>query len=1025
MKKLIIAAVALTAMFAADAQTFTEWHDPQVNQINRAPMRSAAFAWRDGEEAGGVLQRKNSANYLSLNGIWKFNMVNDASARPVDFWKKNFNDKGWGDMPVPGNWELNGYGDPMYVNVGYPWRTWYRNNPPTVPEQENHVGSYRREIFVPADWKGKDIFAHFGSVTSNIYLWINGKFVGYSEDSKLAAEFDVTPYIVPGKENLFAFQVFRWCDGTYLEDQDFFRLSGVARDSYLFARNKTRIADIRVTPDLDKDYRNGSLDVDLTLKGKGKVNLELLDADGAKVATAVADRSGKVTINIDNPCKWSAESPYLYKLIARMEGTDEIVPVNVGFRKIELVAGQVLVNGKPVLFKGANRHELDPDGGYNVSPERMLQDVEVMKKLNINAVRTCHYPDDELWYELCDRHGLYMVAEANIESHGMGYGEESLARAKNYAKAHMERNQRNVQRNYNHPAVIFWSLGNEAGNGENFVAAYEWVKNEDPSRPVQYEQAGRGDNTDIFCPMYYNYDNVNRYCSDSSNTKPLIQCEYAHAMGNSEGGFMEYMDLVRKYPNYQGGFIWDFVDQSLREKGAKDAEIFAYGGDFNNFDPSDQNFCVNGLVSPDRVPNPHAYEVAYCYQNIWTEPVDLAKGLVKVFNENFFNNLSDVALVWNVEKNGVAVAEGRVDKLDVAPQSNAVVTLPLPAADGEGEYFLNVKYVLKKATEILAAGFAVARQQLAITAPIPADINLANGLGGGEPRIISNHQNCLAVEGCDFRIEFNRENGFMNLYRVGTTEFIEKGRELKPNFWRAVTDNDMGAGLQNKWRVWQKPEMRLKNLDASMTDGMALVVADYEMPAVKATLRMSYLINNEGAVKVTEAMTADKGADTPPMFRYGMQMPMPERFSRIEYYGRGPGENYSDRNHCTPVGLYRQTVDEQFYPYIRPQETGTKTDIRYWMQLDRAGRGLEFVADAPFSASALNYTIESLDETPRKMQRHSPEIPKAGFTNVIIDKAQAGLGCVDSWGALPLPKYQLPFADRTFTFVMRPVAHKL
>lgn len=485
-----------------------------------------------------------------------------------------------------------------------------------------------------------------------MYLWVNGRYVGYSEDSKLEAEFDLTPYLKPGQKNLIAFQVFRWCDGSYLEDQDFFRYSGVGRDCYLYARNKKRIQDIRVTPDLDAAYQNGSLSINLDLKGSGKVDLELVDTQGKQVATATANKSGLVTMNVENPKKWSAETPYLYTLRASMQGSNEVIPVKVGFRKIELKGDQILVNGKAVLFKGADRHEMDPDGGYVVSPERMLQDIQIMKQFNLNAVRTCHYPDDNLWYDLCDQYGIYVVAEANIESHGMGYGEKTLAKNPSYKKAHLERNQRNVQRGFNHPSIIFWSLGNEAGDGPNFEQCYQWIKAEDPSRACQYEQARQKDHTDIFCPMYYGYEGMEKYGQRTDATKPLIQCEYAHAMGNSQGGFKEYWDLIRKYPNLQGGFIWDFVDQSCRWKGKDGVMIYAYGGDFNRFDASDNNFCDNGLISPDRVPNPHMYEVGYFYQNIWTTPADLSKGEVNVFNENFFRDLSAYYMEWQVLKDG-------------------------------------------------------------------------------------------------------------------------------------------------------------------------------------------------------------------------------------------------------------------------------------------------------------------------------------------------------------------------------------
>lgn len=1028
MNRFLLSALIGGAAISMSAQTFTEWQNPEVNAVNRAPMRSANFAYRQGESALTSQNQKESSNYLSLNGTWKFNWVNDASSRPTDFWKKDFNDKGWDNIQVPGVWELNGYGNPIYVNNQYPWRNTFESKPPIVPTEDNNVGTYRREIKVPADWKGKEIFAHFGSVTSNMYLWVNGKYVGYSEDSKLEAEFNLTPYLIPGKENLICFQVFRWCDGSYLEDQDFFRYSGVGRDCYLYARDKKRIADIRVTPDLENNYTDGVLNIDLTLTGNAPVELTLSDANGNKVASATATKSGKTVMNVKNPEKWSAESPYLYTLTASMKGNNEVIPVNVGFRKIELTDGQILVNGKPVLFKGANRHELDPDGGYVVSPERMLQDVQLMKKLNINAVRTCHYPDDKLWYDLCDKYGLYVVAEANIESHGMGYGDKTLAKEPKYAKAHMERNERNVQRNFNHPSIIFWSLGNEAGYGPNFEAAYNWVKTEDPSRAVQYEQSGMHKLTDIFCPMYYGYEGMKKYAEEKPANKPLIQCEYAHAMGNSIGGFKEYWDLIRKYPNLQGGFIWDFVDQAVRTKGKDGVEIYAYGGDFNRYDPSDGNFCVNGIVSPDRVPNPHADEITYYYQNIWTTPTNLSAGKMKVYNENFFKDLSNVTLDWVLLNNGVPVRDGRICKINIAPGATTEVTIPYGEINDKGEWTLNVYYNLKDAEGLLPAGHTIAKEQFILNNVNVANMDISTpsepNVATAEPKIVDNHSFFMIVKGQNFNIEFDRNTGYMSKYEVKGTEMLTDGGHLTPNFWRAPTDNDYGANLQHKYAAWKKPTIKLESLKSEMNNGLAVVTAEYSMPEVKSSLKLTYEINGEGTVKVTEALTADKNTEVSGMFRFGMQMQMPESFSSIEYYGRGPIENYSDRNHSTLLGIYNQKVADQFYPYIRPQETGTKTDIRYWKQLNNAGNGLEFMAENPFSASALNYSIESLDGGEWKQNTHSPEVQKVDYTNVLIDKAQLGLGCVNSWGAMPLKEYQLPYGDYSFTFIMKPVFHQ-
>lgn len=1023
----LFAALAITA----NAQSFKEWQDPEINAVNRAPMHTNYFAY-ESTEAAMQGNKEQSSNFMTLNGIWKFNWVENADARPTDFWTIGFNDKSWKHIQVPGMWELNGYGDPIYVNVGYAWREQYKNNPPQVPIINNHVGSYRREITVPANWKGKEIIAHFGSVTSNMYLWVNGKYVGYSEDSKLEAEFNLTPYLKTGQKNLIAFQVFRWCDGTYLEDQDFFRYSGVGRDCYLYARNKKQIADIRVTPDLDAQYQNGSLSINLSMKGSGNVELELLDANNRLVANQNLKASSqiKTTINLDSPQKWTAETPYLYTLRATLKEENkilEVIPVKVGFRKIELKNSQILVNGQPVLFKGVNRHEMDPDYGYVVSAKRMIQDIQIMKKLNINAVRTSHYPNNSLWYDLCDKYGIYVVAEANIESHGMGYRDKTLAKRENYKKAHIERNQRNVERCFNHPSIIFWSLGNEAGYGPNFEVAYEWIKAADPSRAVQYERAGRKGMTDIFCPMYMGYEGCIKYCEDATMTKPLIQCEYAHAMGNSQGGFKEYWDLVRKYPKFQGGFIWDFVDQSIRSTGRNGKMIYAYGGDFNKFDASDINFCNNGLISPDRVPNPHAYEVRHFYQDIWTTPADLANGEINIRNEYFFRDLSAYCLEWEVLKNGKLVRRGRIDNLNVQPQQTAKIKLDLGETNQPGEWLLNVAYLLKANEGLLPAGHVIAKEQLTLqpyTAPsMELKNHETNNVETIAPDVQDNDRSYLIVSNNNFRIEFNKKNGYLTKYEVNGLDLMEEGSILKPNFWRAPTDNDFGAKLNHKYIAWKNPEIRLTSFKHQLENKQVIVKASYTMPGVSAKLNLTYIINNIGAISVTQKMTTDKNAKVSNMFRFGMQMQMPCSFETIEFYGRGPIENYIDRNHCTDLGIYRQQVAEQFYSYIRPQENGTKSDIRWWKMMNRAGDGIEIQAGTPFSASALNYTIESLDEGLYKKQMHSPEVEKADLVNLYIDKIQAGLGCVNSWGAIARPEYQVPYKDYEFTFMLTPIQH--
>ena len=1008
------------------------WQDPGVNQINRTPIHSTFFAYESAEKAAQACMEQ-SANFMSLNGTWNFNWTEHAWQRPTDFYKVDLNDKGWGKMQVPGLWELNGFGDPLYVNIGYAWINQYKNNPPVVPEENNHVGSYRKEIVIPPGWNGKEIFAHFGSVTSNISLYVNGKFVGYSEDSKLEAEFNLTKFLKPGK-NLVAFQVFRWCDGTYLEDQDFWRFSGVGRDCFLYSRNKSYIRDIKVTPDLVDDYVNGVLNVSLELEGKGTVELSLTDANGTRVAEKTVNGSGVIQteLTVSNPAKWTAEIPVLYTLTATLKDGSkvlEVIPQKVGFRKVEIKNGQLLVNGQPILIKGADRHELDPDGGYVVSRERMIQDIEMMKKFNVNAVRTSHYPDNNIWYDLCDEYGIYLVAEANLESHGMGYGTETLAKREDFKLAHLERNQRNVLRNYNHPAVIIWSMGNEAGFGPNFEACYNWIKDYDHSRPVQYERAGNNEYTDIYCPMYLPNDRCEQY-GESGAKKPLIQCEYAHAMGNSEGGFKEYWDLIRKYPNYQGGFIWDFVDQSIHWKNKDGKDIYAYGGDFNPYDGSDNNFLDNGLISPDRLPNPHYYEVGYFYQSIWTTPVDLKNGKVEIYNENFFRDLSSYTLEWELVADGKVIETDVVPVISVGPQQKKIVDLGLKISDDidAKELFVNVAYKLKDAEVPVPAGYTIAKEQMTVKAWKFEPLNIVSKAGSNleviAPVVKNNDRAYLIVEGENFQMDFKRRNGFLTRYTVNGKEMMEEGSQLVPNFWRAPTDNDFGAQLQLRYKVWKNPELKLISLEATEKDQMVQVDASYEIPAVGGKLELKYVINNVGEIQVTQKLIAGEKTDVSDMFRFGMKFEMPADYSTIQYYGRGPVENYSDRKYSQFIGLYNQNVCGQFYSYIRPQETGTKSDLRWWKQTTIRGTGLGFVSDDIFSASALNYTIEALDDGLEKDQRHTAEVPKSDFVNICIDKVQMGLGCINSWGALPLEQYRLPYQDYEFTFMIFPVAKK-
>ena len=1012
---MMVAVMAVSMPVIAQQPTMTEWHDLQVNEVNRYAVHTSF----------------PQANCLSLDGTWRFLWVEHANQRPTDFFRMDYDAKNWVDMSVPGVWELNGYGDPEYVNVGFAWRGHFKNNPPEVPVKDNHVGSYRRTITIPADWTGKQVIAHFGSVTSNIYLWVNGQYVGYAEDAKVAAEFDVTPYIHSG-ENLIAFQTFRWCDGSYHEDQDFWRLSGVGRSCYLYAQDKTEhIQDIRITPDLINNYKDGTLAVKIWAVGKSDARLTLLDAAGKEVASQTVKswqeslpKQGGVVLHVNNPQKWTAETPYLYTL--KIEYGHQVTTQRVGFRKVEIKDAQLLVNGKPIYIKGVNRHEMDPDGGYVVSRERMIQDLQLMKRFNINAVRTCHYPDDPLWYDLCDEYGIYLCAEANQESHGFLYQNPSPSKDPIFRQQIVERNQHNVAVNFNHPSVIIWSLGNETADSENFTAARQWILSQDQSRPIQYEPAGEGANTDIFCPMYMIQWHCEGYAKDNRKQKPLIQCEYNHVMGNSGGGLKEYWDLVRKYPKFQGGFIWDFVDQALHGKDKQGRDIYTYGGDYNKYDPSDNNFNCNGLVSPDRVPNPHMYETGYEYQNIWTEPVDITQGKLRIRNEYFFRDLSNYVMDWTLLCDGRVIRSGQVEQISCAPQGTVEVTLPLGNCDGAGEYLLNVDYKLKNAEPLMQKGQTVAYQQLTVK---PGTLALQDATAKLPSLKVkdSKRDTLLSVTNDAVNIQFNKVSGFMVRYTVADRQLLGEGGVLRPNFWRALTDNDMGGQFQKDNKVWKNPTLNLVTFHAEKVkkpQPCVVVTAVYDMPDVKAQLTLTYHISGDGRIKVVEQLKTDKDAKQPDMARFGMVMQLPYEMERSAYYGRGPIENYGDRKLSQRIGIYNQTADEQFYPYIRPQENGLKSDVRWWNQTTAQGKGMRIEAVEPFSVSALHYAIEDLDEPkPAKGQRHSTQVPKSKYTHLCIDGAHTGVGGANSWSnwGLALPKYRVPYQDRTFTFQFVPL----
>lgn len=1040
---------------AIQQPTFTEWHDLQVNEINRLPLHTMHFAYDPNDFPGTgaeYLDKKKSMNYLSLEGTWKFNWVANADERPTDFYKTDLDDSKWNNIQMPGNWEMLGYGQPEYVNVGFAWRGHFDQQPPAVPTKDNHVGSYRREINIPSNWDGKRVIAHFGSVTSNIYLYVNGKFAGYAEDSKVAAEFDITPFLKKGK-NLIAFQTFRWCDGSWCEDQDFWRLSGPARENYLYARSKDhRLLDVRVETELKNNYKDGFLNITAKVQGNTLAYFGLYDPDGKEVIVTGTDnvRNGvaKYQLRVKNVRKWSAETPNLYTLVVSpiqnggMYLPYEIVQVKVGFRKVEIKNKQFLVNGQPVLLKGADRHEIDPDEGYNVSEQRMIQDIMMMKRMNINAVRTCHYPDDPRWYDLCDKYGLYVVAEANQESHGFQYGDDAAAKKPEFAKQIMERNQHNVSMFFNHPSIVTWSMGNETVMGDNFLQAYKWIKEQDKTRPVQYEQARRGEGTDIFCPMYYPVAASEKYAKDPNSPMPLIQCEYNHTMGNSGGNLSDYWDLIRKYPILQGGFDWDFVDQALHRNIVKPMSIlpykmnneelrkieYCYGGDYNKYDPSDNNFNCNGIIGPDRQMNPHAYEVAYQYQNIWAKMVNAETGEVSVHNENFFRDLSNYALAWSLEEDGVETQNGTIADLDVPAQQTKNFTIPYDKSKIKGkEVFLNIDFRLKEAEPLLTAGQVMAYAQLPVVTKqaCSGDCSkmLAQGHGKKKMKLAAKKNNVVAVTTPNLTFKIDRSTGLISEYAYNGKSLLGEGGTLKPNFWRAPTDNDMGAGLQKKFKAWKNPQMNLKNIDVKKDKktNSVTILTSFDMPEVQGQMDITYVVfANTGAVKVTEDFKATEGAKVSDMFRFGMLMQMPYTMEKSNYYGRGPIENYSDRKDCMRIGVYTDDADNQYFPYIRPQESGTKSDIRWWKQTDATGLGLQVKSCTPFYASAIHFDTEELDDGDEKEQRHSFDLKKSKFTNLFLDSAHMGVGGENSWGAWPLEKYRVHYGNKTFTFTLIP-----
>ncbi|TKC09931.1 DUF4981 domain-containing protein [Pedobacter polaris] len=1050
MKKIIPLLTLSILVWQLQAQELpVELQTPEIVSINRMPMRANAYAF-ESRALAEKRDKEKSTFFMSLNGSWKFNWVKDPHKRPTDFFQINFDDSKWDNFKVPANWETNGYGIPIYVNQPYEFAgrqlTGERMNPPfDIPVDNNPVGSYRKKIIIPENWNGRQVFISLGAVKSAFFIWVNGKKVGYSEDSKLAAEFDITKYVKPG-ENLIALQVYRWSDGSYLECQDMWRISGIERDVYLYSTPKLNIRDFKTIATLDPTYTNGLLTANIKVDNykidrrtnhskpdSFYVALDLVDAKGnsiwkenSKLTTVLGNFNNTLSFKtqVNNVKTWSSEIPYLYTLYISLKDKNEkvieVIPQRIGFRSVEINGADFLVNGKRVFLKGVNRHEHNATQGHTLTHADMEKDMEMMKKLNVNAVRHSHYPPDPYWMQLCDEYGLYVIDEANIESHGRYYSlETTFANDKEWRVPHLERVQRMYERDKNHPSIVTWSLGNEAGNGINFYEAYEWLKKTD-TRPVQYERAENDFNTDLIVPQYPS-PNYLPYYSKSKNTRPFVMSEYAHIMGNSLGNFKEYWDAIESNPKLQGGFVWEWIDQAIDTvKNGK--RIMAYGGDFPLSGPvdenfSDNNFCVKGVVTAYRGMTPMAVELKKVHQYIKT--TFNGSNQININNSYFFKDISNVQLNWEVLENGKVVQSGLIADLNISPCQTQTLTLPFKANYKEGkEYFLNVYYRLKTPEPFLEKGYDIAYEQIAL-AGIPKSSNYAE-----VKKTLKVEQTAgrAVVKGSDFIATFDLTKGTLISY-------LSKGQELlvtgpQPGFYRAPTDNDIGAGLNTKLRMWrnvyQDPSNNIQAIVAPTPNSVTLTITANLLKGDEKTTQI-FSVFADGTIKVDNQFKAVMG-NYKSLMRIGNDLQLNSTYSNIEWYGRGPGENYIDRKTASLIGTYKSTVDEQYFAYARPQESGNKSDVRWVKFTNKQGKGLRFeFIDQLLSFNALPYSVEDLDPEAEKKQYHSGELVKRNQIYIHMDMQQLGVQGIDSWGSMPLVQYQIPFKDYSYSYYIKPI----
>lgn len=1038
--------VGLAAAVSLGRQTgktaLEDWENIAVVSRNSEPMHVTYTPFASAEAAlEGDAAR--SPFRIDLSGLWKFKWVPRPADRPQGFYRPDYDVSGWIDFPVPANWEFKGFGVPLYYDEANP----FPEQPPAVPHDKNPVGSYRRAFTVPAEWRGREIFLQFGGVNSAFNVWVNGRYIGFSKDSKSPAEFDVTPFVNFDRENVLAVEVYRFSDGTYLETQDMWRISGIERPVILFSTPKVMIRDWFARASLDAAYKEGRLDLTVSLRNylaapeKTEVAIDLLDGGGRSVFGGGLRRPVELGANgaldldfrhgVAAPARWTAETPNLYTLVISLQDaagrSTEAVSCRVGFRTVEIKGGRLLVNGVPIYIKGVNRHEWDPDTAKVVSEDDMIRDITLMKRFNINAVRTAHYPNVPRWYDLCDRYGLYVIDEANIESHGVSFApDKTLANKPEWLPAHMDRTRRLVERDKNHPSVIIWSLGNEAGDGVNFEATYAWIKGRDPSRPVQYEPAKLTAHTDIYCPMYARIEKLEEYAAKPQE-RPLILCEYEHAMGNSEGNFADYWEAIYAHPQLQGGLIWDWVDQGFRKRDEKGREFWAYGGDFGpESRPSDKNFLCNGLVMPDRQGHPHIWEVKKVYQYVRIEPVDLERGKVLVRNLFDFTNLGAFEIGWKLEANGRLMAEGFLPRLDVPARGSAEIAVPLPRIQRSPgvEYFLTLSTKTTVETALVPKGFEIAWDQFELTAASGESAGLPAGsphAAAALPQLSMNETpGKIEVAGKDFVLVFDRAAGTIASFKYRGIEFIRSGPV--PNFWRAPTDNDYGNGMPVRCAVWREAGAR-RTVGAvtaeKLANGSVRIEVQTSIPAGASTCATSYDIDPAAEILV-ECRFEPGGDGLPELPRFGLELTVPERFDRMTWFGRGPWESYWDRKSGAAVGLYGGTVMEQYHPYIRPQENGNKTDVRWAAFLDGEGNGLLAAGLPLLNASATHFDIGDFESAPEKDQRHPTDLVRRPWTIVNLDYGQTGVGGDNSWGARPHPQYTLWPRAYAYSFRLRP-----